>query len=119
MTVPNENSVQPMADVIPPGEPRSSGSSRTLQGGQAGCLNRGVNTGSRSSPETSSAMIEYGKAGLLALSRRWSRQSEETSRGCMPRLFKPVEFLDHTSNRNLLETESHSVSRTSGAAESI
>ncbi|MFZ0913360.1 MAG: hypothetical protein WBQ76_07150 [Candidatus Korobacteraceae bacterium] len=26
------------------------------------------------------------------------RQSEETNRGCKSRLFKPIEFLDHTGN---------------------
>jgi hypothetical protein len=29
-------------------------------------------------------------------SRRWRRQSEETSRGCKPRLSNPFDFFDHT-----------------------
>src|ERR1039458_3018337 len=30
-------------------------------------------------------------------SRRWRRQSEETSRGCKPRLSNPFDFFDHTA----------------------
>ena len=44
----------------------------------------------------SSRLIEL--TGLQALSRRRRRQSEETSRGCKPRLFKPVESLHHTGS---------------------
>src|ERR1017187_2516599 len=32
-------------------------------------------------------------------SRRWRRQSEETSRGCKPRLSNPFDFFDHTGSQ--------------------